>query len=264
MSWPSDVTKTYAFAHRSFVMARRNVFFVFELVFWPMIGVISIGFMTRFLGLPPEQTAFVLIGTMALSAVQVCQLDVAYAILFDVWSKSIKHQFLAPIRIRHLAVGAWLVGVGRGLLVFALTALVSYWAFGLDLSVPGWWVLARFLLGCFLTAAAVGLLVGSLVVLFGTRAEVSAWSAVNLVLVLCGIYYPVSVLPDPMAKLATAIPLSHFLDAFRAPYGFPHESGSPWLWGFGLSAIYLGLGHWALAAAVARSRRTGLLLKLSE
>jgi hypothetical protein len=34
--------------------------------------------------------------------------------------------------------------------------------------------------------------------------------------------------------------------------------------GFILSALYIGLAHWALAAAVTRCRRTGLLLKLSE
>ena len=55
-----------------------------------------------------------LIGTIALSVVQVCQLEVAYAVLFDVWSKSVKHQFLAPIGIRHFTLGAWIVGMIRG------------------------------------------------------------------------------------------------------------------------------------------------------
>src|SRR2546422_109639 len=90
-------------------MASRNVFFFFELLFWPIVGVISIGLMTRFLGITPAQASFVLIGTIALSVVNVCQLEVAYAVLMDAWSKSIKHQFLAPIGIRHLTVGSWLV-----------------------------------------------------------------------------------------------------------------------------------------------------------
>lgn len=254
----------YAFAHRSLLMASRNVFFVFELVFWPLIGVVSIGLMARFLNLSAEESAFVLIGTMALSAVQVCQLDVAYAVLFDVWSKSIKHQFLAPIQIRHLALGAWLMGVARGLAVFALMAAVSSASFGFDFLAPGWAPIALFLLGCFLTAAAVGLFVCALIVRFGTRAEVSAWSTVNLVLVLCGLYYPISVLPEPAARVAAVIPLTYFLDAFRVPYGFPAHFERAWLMGFGLSAGYLLLGHWALASAIARARRTGLLLKLSE
>lgn len=254
----------YAFANRNVLMAGRNVFFVFELAFWPTVGVISIGLMTRFLELGPEVTAFLLVGTMALSTVQVCQLDVSYAVLFDVWSKSLKHQFLAPVGVRHLALGSWVVGVGRGLTVFGLQALLSWWVFGFDFLEPGALALAAFLLGCFLTAAIVGLLVCALVVLFGTRAEVSAWATVNLVMVFCGIYYPVSILPEPAALVAGLVPLTYFLDVFRSHYGFPSEFRYPLLRGFVLSGLYLGVAHWALAAAVNRGRRTGLLLKLSE
>jgi len=85
-------------------MARRNVFFVFELTFWPGVAMLSHGLLTRFLELTPAMTAFILVGTIALSAVQVCQLDVAYAMLFDIWAKSMKHQFLSPVRIHHLTL----------------------------------------------------------------------------------------------------------------------------------------------------------------
>ncbi|MFQ5946928.1 MAG: ABC transporter permease [Anaerolineae bacterium] len=264
MNWRSEAGRVYAFANRNVLMAARNVFFVFELVFWPTVGVLSIGLMTRFLELTPEMTAFLLVGIMAFSIIQVCQLDVAYAVLFDVWSKSLKHQFLAPVETRHLALGSWLVGVGRGVTVFALQALLSWWAFGFDFFESGVLALAAFLLGCFLTSAVVGLLVCALVVLFGTRAEVSAWATVNLVMVFCGIYYPVSILPEPVTTLAGALPLTYFLEAFRSHYGFTSEFGYPLLTGFLLSALYLALAHWALAAAVTRCRRTGLLLKLSE
>jgi ABC-2 type transport system permease protein len=245
-------------------MARRNLFFIFELLFWPTVGVISIGLMARFLSLSPEITAFVLIGTTALSLVQVCQLDVAYAVMFDLWSKSVKHQFLAPVGIRHLALGSWLVGVGRGLVVFALLAALSRWAFGFSFLAAGPLALGAFLLGSFLTAWIVGLVVCALVIIFGSRAEVSVWATVNLVLVLAGIYYPVSILPEPFRSLGGAIPLTYFLASFRAHFGFASEYSWPVLTGLLLSAGYLVLGHWAMAAAVARSRRTGLLLKLSE
>ena len=201
---------------------------------------------------------------MALSAVQVCQLDVAYAVLFDIWSKSMKHQFLTPIGIRHMAVGSWLVGVARGVVVFALMALIGSWAFGFDFIGGGPGPLALFLLGCFLTSLVVGVLVCSLVVLFGTRAETSAWAAVNFVVMLSGIYYPVSVLPDWVQVISAAVPLTYFLDAFRQGYGFEAHYAHAWLRGFALTALYVVLAHWGLAAAITRSRRTGLLLKLSE
>ena len=80
----AEWSRTWAFAHRNLIMARRNVFFVFELTFWPGVAMLSHGLLTRFLDLTPAMTSFILVGTMALSAVQVCQLDVAYAMLFDI------------------------------------------------------------------------------------------------------------------------------------------------------------------------------------
>lgn len=262
--WAGEWVRITAFAYRNLIMARRNVFFLFELTFWPGVAMLSHGLLTRFLHLTPEMTAFILVGTVALSAVQVCQLDVAYAVLFDIWSKSMKHQFLTPVRIHHLALGSWLVGVGRGVAVWALMALIGGRAFGFDFVRPGPLRVVLFLLGCFVTALVIGLLVCALVLLFGSRAETSAWAAVNFFVMLSGIYYPISVLPDWVAVISRGIPLTYFLDGVRAGYGFPPAYAHPFATGFALALLYAVLAHWALAAAVTRSRRTGLLLKLSE
>ena len=263
-TWFVEVVRTWAFARRNVIMARRNVFFVFELTFWPGVAMLSHGLLTRFLALDAKMTAFILVGTVALSTVQVCQLDVAYAVLFDIWSKSMKHQFLTPIGIRHMAVGSWLVGVARGVTVFALMAVIGSWAFGFDFVGGGPGSLALFLLGCFLCSLIIGLFVCSLVLLFGTRAETSAWAAVNFTVMFSGIYYPVSVLPEWAQVVAAGIPLTYFLDAFRQGYGFEAQFAHAWLKGFALTGFYVVLAHLALASAITRARRTGLLLKLSE
>jgi ABC-2 type transport system permease protein len=264
LSWRAEWLAVWAVLVRNAIMASRNVFFFFELLFWPIVGVVSIGFMTKFLALTPAQGSFVLIGTMALSVVNVCQLEVAYAVLMDVWSKSIKHQFLAPIGIRHLTIGSWIVGMIRGLLVFVLVAALGAWAFGFAVLKPGVGAVAIFLLGCFLNAWIVGVFVCALITLFGNRAEAFAWASVNLVLMLAGIYYPISVLPEPAAAIARAIPLTYFLDAYRSHFGFATEFASPIATGLLLSAVYAVAAHWAFLAAIQRARRTGLLLKMSE
>ncbi len=263
MSWRAEGLAVWAFVVRSAIMGVRNVFFLFELLFWPVVGTLSIGLMTRFLHLSPADTAFVLVGTIALSTVQVCQLEVSYAVLYDVWSKSLKHQFVAPIGVRHLTLGSWIVGVLRGLIVFVLLAVLSWWAFDFDVLGGGVGALAVFLLGCFLTAWIVGVVVCVLILTFGNRAEASAWATVNLVLVMAGIYYPVSVLPHPVAAAASLIPLTHFLDAYRSHFGFPLESRAPIMTGLALSALYVAAVHWAFVAAIDRSRRVGQLLKMS-
>ena len=124
--------------------------------------------------------------------------------------------------------------------MFALLAGLARAAFGFDALQGGSAALAVFLLGCFLTAWIVGVAVCALVMLFGTRAESSAWASVNLVLVLAGIYYPVSVLPGAIAPLSAAIPLTHFLDAYRAHFGFPTAVAWPISTGLALSAPLSG------------------------
>lgn len=259
-----ELTKVSAFFQKSWRMTHRNVMTVFEVVFWPVVGLLSVGLMTTFLGLGRDATVFVLVGTLAFSVVHVCQLDVAYAVLFDIWGKSLKHQFLAPVRPWHVVLGAWLMGLLRAGVVFFLMTAVSRWTFGVSFLAPGWAPVGAFFLGLVVSAAGVGLGVVTLLLLLGVHAEVTAWSGVSLVLLLCGIYYPVSLLPAPLATVAGAIPLTYFLEAFRAHFGFAPVFGEPLLRGYALALAYLALGYAAFAWAVTRARRTGMLLRLSD
>ena len=59
-----ELVRTWAFAYRNVIMARRNVFFVFELTFWPGVAMLSHGLLTRFLHLDARMTAFILVGTV--------------------------------------------------------------------------------------------------------------------------------------------------------------------------------------------------------
>jgi len=245
-------------------MTRRNALTVFEVVFWPVVSLLSVGLLTTFLDLDPGARVFVLVGALAFSVVHVCQLDVAYAVLFDMWAKSVKHEFLAPVRPWHMALGAWLMGVLRGTAVFLLMTGVSRWAFGVSFLAPGWLPAGSLLLGLLLSAAAVGLVVATLLLLFGVHAEVTAWSGVSLVLLVCGIYYPVSLLPAPLAAVARGIPVTYFLEAFRAHFGFAPFAPDPLTPGYALALLYLGLAYAGFGAAVTRARRTGMLLRLSE
>ncbi len=259
-----ELVKVSAFFLRNWRMTRRNVFTVFEIVFWPIVNLLSVGLLTTFLGVAPETVVFVLVGTFALSTVQVCQLDVAYAVLFDMWAKSVKHQLVAPIRPWHLVLGSWLMGLVRGTAVFALQAVVSHWAFGVNVLAHGPGPAAALLAGLLLSAAGVGLLVSTLLMLFGLRAEVSAWSGVSLVLLVCGVYYPVSLLPGPLQTVAAGVPFTHFLEAFRANLGYAPVFTAPLLRGYGLAVVYLAGGYALLTWAIQRARRTGMLLRLSD
>ena len=264
MKLPADLYKIWAFSARSLLVNRRNVFAIFEMFFWPGISIFSVGLLTKFLKLDEATVTFILIGAIGMNTIQIAQLDLSYALLYDVWSKSLRHKFIAPISLSHILVGTGLVGLARGFLVFLIMGLLCMGLFGMDLGRPGLLGLSMFLAGMFLNAAILGILVLALVLRFGHRAEVAAWAFAYLLFLLCGLYYPVTVLPEGIKQLAQFVPLTHFLDYFRHFYGFPRLSAHPLLWGFSQSVVYLALCYLLLRMTLRTALKRGTILKLSE
>lgn len=260
----TDFNKIWGFAVRSALVNRRNVFAVFEMFFWPGVAIFSVGLLTRFLQLDAATVTFLLIGAVSMNTIQIAQLDLSYALLYSVWAKSLKHEFMAPIRLSHILLGSGLVGLVRGFLVFVIMGLLSMWLFDMDLARPGVAGLFIFILGMFLNAAIIGALVLALVLRFGQRAEVAAWAFSYLILLLCGLYYPVSVLPPGARQLAQLIPLTYFLEYFRHFYGFPLASPHPLLYGFLQSVIYILSSYALLHHTLKTALKQGTLLRLSE
>jgi ABC-2 type transport system permease protein len=254
--------RIFAFAYRNWIFAKRNFFAFFELLFWPVVGLISVGLMGGFLKLTPQLLNFVLTGAITAGTLQVVQLDVAYGLLYDVWSKSLKHSFLAPISHFHFLAGSWIIGIVRGMIVFALMAGFSAYAF--EFSLPSVNFTVAFFLGICLSAFIIGMLVNLLVMLYGQRVEVTAWAFASLIMLICGIYYPVSQLPKAVQFISQFIPLTYFMEYFRLGYGFTPVYTHLLLKGFGLCVIYIVLLYTLLNVAYKRSRKTGMILRLSE
>jgi ABC-2 type transport system permease protein len=254
----------WAFVFKNWIITKRNVFSLFEILFWPVVGLFSVGLLTVFLQLDVNMSGFILIGVISMSVIQVCQIDVAYVLLYDLWSKSIKHTFIAPVHSFQLILGSWLIGVIRSFFVFLLLSIASAFAFHFDFLRPGLGPLILFLLGLFLTSALIGISVCILVLLFGYKAEVAAWSLVSLMVLICGIYYPIYILPFPLPEIAQVIPLTYFLEYFRSFYGFNSGYKNLLGWGFGLVGFYLVLEAVIFKAVLHHARRTGALIKLSE
>jgi ABC-2 type transport system permease protein len=247
--------------YKNWIIAKRNFFTVFEVIFWPFISLMSIGLMTGFLSIEQDKISFILIGAVAFSIVQVCQIDIAYVMLFDMWSKSVKHTFIAPVSGKHLVVGSLMFGMLRSILVFGILVVISFYAFGFNFLAAGVIPVMVFLGGLFLTSASIGTLVCISILTFGQRAEVAAWTITGIMMFVCGIYYPVSVLPEGLQIIARAIPLTYFLEYMRSFYG---SGETNLVIGFGLAVFYFVAGIFALDRAIIGARRSGIMLRLSE
>ncbi len=264
MNLRGEVVKILSFIYKNWLMTQRNTFTILEIVFWPTAGLLSVELLTKYLDLTHEVTDFILSGVISIGVVQVCHLDVAYVLLYSVWSKSIKHEFVAPVSAVQFVLGSWVVGVLRGLLVFALLSMLSGYFFGFEFSKPGVFGMILFLFGIFCSAAIVGVVIFVLILMYGQKAEVAAWSLVGFVLLISGIYYPVSILPKTAVTVAGFFPITYFLEYYRSFYGFSETFADPLIKGYAATLAYFLLGVFTLERVINRARKTGMLIRLSK
>jgi len=263
-AFQDEIIKIHAFLFKSWIIAKRDIFGLFEVLFWPLISFLSVGLLSDFASLSSDMKGFILIGVISMNTIQVCQLDVAYVLLYDIWSKALKHSFVAPIGIRHILIGSMIVGIIRGGIVFLILTLLSQMIFHFNILVPNILVTSLFLLGLFLNAAIVGILVSILVLTIGYKAEVAAWSVVSLMFLICGIYYPISILPYWAQIIAKTLPLTYFLEYYRIFYGFTPFCSDVLVKGCSLLLLYLMLEIYIMHLSLKRAKQSGMLLKLSE
>ncbi len=254
----SLLNRILAFAYKNYSIEKKNMFTLAEVFIIPAITVVSLALLSEFLNLEHEK-AFILIGAVAFIVFQISQLDVSYSLLFEVWSKSLKHMFATPIRGFEIAIGSWFVGCIRAVLSLLTMFAVLYIFFNIKIVFDGLFI---FVLGLLLSGLALGVLTLIFLLTFGYRVEFITWTVASIVMLFSGIYYPITVLPDVLLYIAKAIPLSYILDYYRSFYGF--ESMLNIKHGFALLTVYLIIEFILLDISIKRAKKTGIIIKMSE
>lgn len=256
------ISETIAFAYRNYVVTKNEFYAIFEMLFWPLVTLISVGLLGEFLYLSKNEIAFIIIGVIALSVVHIVQIDVTYVMLLDMWSMSLKYIIVSPMPFYRMVLGAWLFGAVRGVISLSLLIILSSAIFNFSFELPFSSALI-FAIGLFASAMLIGIFNCILILIFGRRAEIFAWTLTAIVMIFCGIYYPVTILPEPFRTFGLLIPITHFLEYFRSFYGFSPTLENPLVIGIGETVIYLLVLLITAELSMKRARKTGLVLKLS-
>jgi ABC-2 type transport system permease protein len=136
-------------------------------------------------------------------------------VAWERWEGTIEYTFMAPLsRPMHLAgMGVFAVLYGLLRAVFLFTVCVFFF----DLSLPG----AQFLPALVVLAVAsvsflgIGAMTSVLPLISPEKGTQLGWIAQGTLLVVSGVYYPVSVLPEWMQWLATISPATYALEGAR-------------------------------------------------
>ncbi len=262
---------TYAFFERNWNLTKR--YWAWEIVWlvYNVVNSLSIIYLGAGVTLitntkinTPYLILYVLIGTSVWSYLSVTFEGVTDLITIERWEGTIEHTFMAPIsRFTHLVGSCW-YAVAHGMLFTFLQLLVVSAFFKLDLSHANYLTAMFMLLIGSVSFIGFGIAASVLPLLYTERGSQMSYIVRAILLLVSGVYAPISVLPGWMQVMAYGSPATYVLDGLRAALLHNQVIWSAQIWSdtwplivTGIISVPLGIYIFRLAEMYAK--RTGKL-----
>lgn len=213
-----SLERIFAVILRHFYLWRGSLPRLIDLFYWPAVHLVLWGLINRFFTTQGEvalwATGFLLAAVLLWDILYRAQLGIAVAFLEELWSRNLGQLFVTPLRPWEFALGLVAIGVIRSLVGLSVAALLAYWLYRYNLFELGP-SLVLFFSQLQVMGWAVGLFIVAVVLRHGLGAEGFAWAFIFILAPLCGIYYPVAILPDPIEPLAWLLPATYVFEGMR-------------------------------------------------
>jgi ABC-2 type transport system permease protein len=254
----------YAFIERNFRLVKRYLSWEIVFLFYNIINAMTIGLIGYQVPAAERSTTilYLIIGALLWGYLSVLFDEVANSISYERWEGTIEYTFMAPIRrLTHL-LGTCLYGVAYGIArtLVVLVAVAVFFRLPLNHANIGAAVVV--LLVSSLSFMGLGLIAAVLPLLSTERGTQATHIIQGVILLISGVYYPVTVLPHWIQWLSWLSPATYSLEMARA--ALLNDAGLGQLWPslLKLAAIGILLIPIGLAIFVASERyamRTGRL-----
>jgi len=263
------MSKIYAFVERQINMTLRHWHWELVWILYQIAMALAIGFIgagtASFSGADinvEELTLFLLIGSLLWGFLNLLLKEMSYSIIWERWEGTIEYTFMAPVsRLTHLigtSIAALIYGVIRTTLV--LIAIAFFFNISLDnANLTGAVIILAIAAVSFI---GIGMMVSILPLLTPERGEIMGTIVQAFLLMISGIYYPISVLPNWLQKIALFSPAYYALEGMRKSLinGFSLDE----LWQFIFPLMLLGivlipLGWYVFNIGERYSKRKGRL-----
>jgi ABC-2 type transport system permease protein len=209
-----------------------------------------------------RQTTILLIGAVIWSYLGIVFEILTETVAWERWEGTIEYTFMAPLSraVHLLGMGAFAViyGVLRTALLFAVVAQF----FGLPFPHADFGTALVLLAVASVSFVGVGMCTAVLPLISPEKGAQLGFIAQGLLLVVSGVYYPVSVMPEWMQAIATISPATYALEGIRAAVLDGAGLGEVWgdLWPLALMGVVtIPLGLAVFRAGERYAKRNGKL-----
>jgi ABC-2 type transport system permease protein len=266
----AEASKGFAFIERNWYLTKRYAAWELVWITYNVVNALSVTLIAAAAqkSLHLSQAAFnnltlyLVIGTAIWSFVSVVFDNVTETVTIERWEGTIEYTFMAPVsRFTHM-LGTCIFAIIHGLLLTVVQLLVVSLFFHLDISHANWGASALLMAVGSVSFIGLGTMGAVLPLLFTERGAQMTYIIRAVMLLVSGVYYPVSVLPNWMQPLSYLSPATYVLDGLRKAIQMGSGAGALWgdIWPLLISGVVcLPLGLAIFNAGERYAKRTGKL-----
>ena len=253
---------------RNLYLTRRYFLWDVAFMLWTIANTLTIVFIAKGINATGgnidvnRATTILLIGAVIWSFLGLVFEFMTETVAWERWEGTIEYTFMAPLRrpVHLFGVGifAVLYGVFRSAILFVVVALM----FGLHMPEANFLAAAIVLAIASISFMGIGTMTSVLPLISPEKGAQLGFIAQGTLLVISGVYYPVSVLPDWMQWLSTISPATYALRGIR--HAILDGAGVSALWGDIWPLIIIGiiafpLGVWIFRRGEIYAKKHGKL-----
>ncbi len=222
-----EAGKGYAFVERNWYLTKRYWAWEAVWVTYNIVNALSVTFIAASaqktipgVHFTPAQISqfilFLAIGTAMWTFVSVVFDSVTETVTMERWEGTIEYTFMAPVsRMTHM-FGTCAFALLHGFVMTVVQLLVVGAFFHLDLTQADWTAALIVLAATSISLIGLGTISAVLPLLFTERGAQMAYIIRAIMLLVSGVYYPVTVLPGWLQAVSRVTPTTYALDGLRA------------------------------------------------
>lgn len=243
---------------KSLKLLFKSPFRFLEVSVWPLTFLFLFIFMVMAFEPSPELLQMVIMAMAGWQAVHQAQMNIGITYIEEYWSQSLAHLFISPLRLSEMIIGGIITGVVKLLIVIALYAIAIFVVYGI--TITNWGVFSTALFFLFLFGIAIGMLNLSAMFLYGENAISLVWTISDIFVVLSGVYYSITVLPQPLQIIAGILPSTYAFDLLKSLTGAVSVN---WVNLITLTVLWLAGSFLVLSYAFAQAKKSGKLVRVA-
>lgn len=190
------------------------------------------------------------------------QEEMGIMLLQEAWDRNLLNMFTSPLTIWEFTIAAFLLSTIKLVISVIWMIFLGYFLFHYNIFRLGW-ILIPYAASLLITGATLGIIINSLIVRYGYRIQVFAWTLTLILQPFSGVFYPIDAMPVWMQQVAKFIPTSYIFEGMRTVLATGRIDYQGLFSATVLNGVSFVFSVWFFVWSFQKSKESGMLLKFS-